>query len=122
MSLRRTIRKAGMLVYTWRKVVEERSHTCLLERFCVGFLEDEEGPVSFIELHCLKQKVGSGTQLEQNPDHLTHDDAMCPISNIAGPLDGEPIRRSTNYEVPKYEDVVRMYNSTCELFIVSVCF
>ena len=67
-----------------------------------------KGPVSFIELRCLKQIVGSGTQY---PDHLTNDDYMCPIFNIAGPLYVEPIRRSTKYEVPKYEDVVRMYNS-----------
>ena len=34
------------------------------------FLAEENGPVTALEVRCLKPKVGSGTKLEQNPDHL----------------------------------------------------
>ena len=75
------------------------------------FLEDKDGPVTDIMLLCLKPKVGSGTILEDSPTHFEKFADLIPLVDvIAGPLIVEPLEGNT-FNVPKYEDVVRIFDT-----------
>ena len=69
------------------------------------FLAEDDGPVTALEVRCLKTKVGSGTKLERNPNHLGNDDYV-----IAGPLISEPLKRSSKLNFPEYENVVDLFH------------
>ena len=59
---------------------------------------------------CLKPKFGSGTILESNPKHLGSDDFVCPIEDIiAGPLDVEPLKGSSKYNVHGYSNCSELF-------------
>lgn len=61
--------------------------------------------VSGIEMDCLKPHVGSGTVLEEVPQHLPRDTGVFPLSDIiAGPISCEPMSQG-RWSVPKYRDI-----------------
>ena len=52
---------------------------------------DDDGPVDKITMRCLKPKVGSGTILEDTPDHLPPGIGNFELVDIiAGPLTVNP--------------------------------
>ena len=75
------------------------------------FLQAENGPVTAIEVHCLKHKTGSGVILEDTPAHLPPDIYMFKIEDvIAGPLHVDPLPRPSKFNVWNYEDVIELFN------------
>ena len=64
--------------------------------------------VSGIEMDCLKPHVGSGTVLEEVPQHLPRDTGNFTLSHIiAGPISCEPMSNG-RWNVPNY-DAIRAF-------------
>ena len=69
---------------------------------------EEDGTVK-LEMRCLKPKVGSGTELDDTPQHLPDVGYFALKDVIRGPIDVIP-KRSNKFEVPEYEDIATFYN------------
>jgi len=55
-------------------------------------------------------KVGSGTILEATPAHLPVDEYSYQLSDvIAGPLKVNPLKGSTKFDIPNYEEIKRNF-------------
>ena len=77
------------------------------------YLDDENGPVSGIELDCLNPHVGSDTILELYRDR--HDIDIFPAFNIiSGPLIVETLR-SNKWNVPKLDGLKILYEKYVKL-------
>ena len=77
---------------------------------------DDDGPVTCIELRCLKPKVGSGTILEETPPHLKPDDWIFQIQDvIAGPLPDVEYKGNCKFDIPSYDQLVDHFNSVSGL-------
>ena len=63
---------------------------------------------------CLKPKVGSGTVLEDTPDHLPDIGIFKIYDIIAGPLTAVPLRGS-KMDIPNYEGVYDLFRDVSEL-------
>ena len=49
--------------------------------------------------------------MEDTPEHLIKYNDVIPITDvIAGPLDVQPMKGSTKFNIPNYEDVVNLFN------------
>ena len=66
------------------------------------FLQDKDGPVTGLEVDCLKPHVGSGNILQSLPSHLPADiDIFPPYNIISGPIDVIPMKGG-KWQVPCY--------------------
>ncbi|KAG1653515.1 hypothetical protein GQR58_025525 [Nymphon striatum] len=79
------------------------------------FLDDENGPTESLEMKCLKPKVGSGTTLEDTPTQLPDISLVSLAVVIAGPLEVLPLKGSTKFNIPNYEDIVEHYKVAVKL-------
>jgi len=82
----------------------KKSESLFISKFVSRFLIDEDGPVECLIMHSLKTKIGPGTILEDNPAHLPPDESrfdLCDV--IAGPIDVNPLKGLSKFDVPKYE-------------------
>ena len=70
------------------------------------FLEDPTGPVTGLELDCLRPHV-SGTVLESIPSHLARD-VVFPIHNLISGLDVFPLKGG-KWNIPKYPELKELY-------------
>ena len=61
-------------------------------------------------MQCLKPKTGSGTILEDTPEHLPDIGDFSLADIIAGPLSVIP-RGAKQFDVPRYEEVKALYDS-----------
>ena len=59
-------------------------------------------------MRCLKPKVGSGTELEDTPDHLPEIGDFELKDIIKGPIEVIP-KGSTKFVVPDYEAIASFY-------------
>ena len=79
------------------------------------FLFDDAGPVDTISIRCLKPKVGSGTVLEDTPEHLP-DIGLFELQDvIAGPLIFTPMKGNLKYNVPEYDAVRKLFDSVKDI-------
>lgn len=92
---------------------------------CIGrllkrFLDDENGDVNSVEMRCLKPKIaGSGTVMEDTPDHLP-DIGIFKIYNIIdGPLKVTPLR-GKKWDIPNYEKINHFFQEASTLDRVSL--
>ena len=100
----------------WYGAIYEHKNKCHLYvgKAIRRFLYDEKGPVSSIELDCLKPRVGTGTVLESY-DNARHDIDRFPLHNIiAGPLHVAPLR-SNKWDIPKYQSLEERFNRVVKL-------
>ena len=92
----------------------KRTKRLYVGRLLKRFLKDEDGDVDSIQLHCLKPKVGSGTVLEDTPDHLP-DISIFPVHDvIAGPLNVIQIR-GEKMDIPDYDLIEDMFHKVSGL-------
>ena len=79
------------------------------------FLVDADGPVTSIQIECLKQHVGTEPILESIPPHLPRDIYECPIYNIIeGPLVVAPLK-GDKWHVPDYNNLKEIFKKTVKL-------
>jgi len=78
------------------------------------FLTDKDGPVDFLEVRCLKPKVGSGTLLDDTPAHLPDISNFRLTDVIYGPLNVVPMKGG-KFDVINYENVFNHYKSVKHL-------
>ena len=79
------------------------------------FLVDADGPVTSIQIECLKQHVGTEPILEWIPPHLPRDIYECPIYNIIeGPLVVAPLK-GDKWHVPDYTNLKEILKKTVKL-------
>ena len=84
----------------------KRGESLFIAKLVSRFLMDEDGPVDCLIMQSLKPKVGSGTVLEPTPSHLPADEFQFKLSDvIAGPLEVNPLKGSTKFDVRKYEEI-----------------
>ena len=96
------------IIGKWYAVLwaDKRSCQLYIAKVLRRFLEDKRGPISNIQMRCLKLKVGSGTILEDTAAHCP-DIQMFPLCDIiAGPLDVIP-RKGRLFDVTKYEWIMK---------------
>ena len=65
---------------------------------------DEGGPVDKIMMRCLMPKIGSGTTLNDTPEHLPDIGEVMLSQVICGPVEVIP-KGSRQFEVPNYEQI-----------------
>ena len=100
------------LVGKWYGVAfkTKRCHMLFIGKILKRFLKDEEGPVETLEIRCLKNKIGSGTILEDTPAHCP-DISLFGLENVIyGPLDVIPVR-GNKFNVPDYPLVLKHFDS-----------
>ena len=90
-------------MHKWFGAVYEHKSKCHLYvgKAIRRFLDDEGGPVSSIELDCLKPRIGTGTILESYEDDRRDLDQFPLYNIIAGPLQVEPLH-SRKWNIPSY--------------------
>ena len=84
----------------------KRGEILYISKLVSRFLFDEDGPVDKLIMRSLKPKIGSGTILEDTPAHLPPDESSFNLTDvIAGPLEVNPLKGSSKFDVPKYNQV-----------------
>jgi len=78
------------------------------------FLEDEDGKVSSVMLNCLKPKVGSGTIMEESPDHLPDESEFQIEDIIDGPIKTVPLRNK-KWDIPEYDSILTHFKDVLEI-------
>ena len=79
------------------------------------FLQDTDGPVTCLEVDCLKPQVGTGAILESIPPHLPRDVYMCPLKNIiAGPLVVTPLKAG-KWDIPDYTTIKELFQNVVKM-------
>ena len=84
----------------------KRSRKLYIGRLLRRFLLEEDGKVESIEMRCLNPKVGSGTVLEDTPDHLPNIGVFKIYNIIAGPL---------KVDIHNYEAVHDLFRDVSDL-------
>ena len=100
--------KEEQILGKWYAVIYETkcSNMLFVVKPLRRFLGDENGPTESLEMKCLKPMVGSGTTLEDTPEHLPDISVFYLSKVIAGPLEVLPLKGSTKFDVPEYENLV----------------
>ena len=76
---------------------------------------DKDGPISALEIDCLKPHVGCDSILESVPEHLGRDIDVFPTPNIiGGPLEVHPLKGG-RWNVPSYQELKKTYNKYCAI-------
>ena len=89
----------------------KRSEALYISKVLARFLFDKDGQVHKMRMRSLKAKIGSGTILEGTPAHLPPDDEDYDLEDIiAGPLAVNPLKGSLKFDVPKYNQVKRVFS------------
>lgn len=89
----------------------KKSETLYISKFVFRFLYDMDGDVTNVVMRSLKPKFGSGTVLEDTPSHLPPDESTFELTDvICGPLEVNPLRGASKFNVPAYEKVKQIFD------------
>lgn len=83
------------------------------QTFCIGkavrrFLEDAEGPVTGLQLDCLKPRVGNTTVLDEYPEGHGDIDLFNITDVFGGPLDIQPLPKR-KWNIPNLVQIIKFY-------------
>lgn len=79
------------------------------------FLLEKDGPISALEIDCLKLHVGCNSILKSVPIHFGPDiDVFLAKNIIAGPLEVHPLING-RWNVPSYEKTKKLYTRCCKI-------
>ena len=94
--------KENQILGKWYAIIyaSKRSSMLFVAKVLRRFLHDENSQTQSLEIKCLKPKVGSGTTLEDTPDHLPDISLFALSDVIAGPLEVVPLKGSAKFDVP----------------------
>ena len=83
------------------------------QTYCIGkavrrFLEDADGPVTGLELDCLKPRVGNTTVLDEYPEGHGDIDLFNITDVFGGPLDIKPLPKR-KWDIPNLLEILNFF-------------